>query len=155
MSDNYNDIEPQNVEKKQAETPTKPSNVFSALSRTLSEEDYSVPGVQKLIVNMIDELNTVKLENKQYINELQGKLIVVNTENNSNARKLAIYKEKLKKHSFWEVFDTICSIIGGTLIGFVSNDKLGIGVGFCGFILMLISIVGKVILYKNPTCEEN
>ena len=153
MPDNNNDIEPSDPIIQQNESPSK--TPYMGLNRRLTDEDYATPGVQKLIVNRIDELLEEKANHEQKIYALEKLIADIREKYHNTNINLAIYKEKFKKQSFWEIFETITLMIGSTLIGFVSNSHLGIVIGIFAFVLIALSIIGKAFLYNDTKREEN
>ena len=153
MVDSNYDIEPSNPVTPQTESPQK--TPFLGFNRQLTADDYKTPGVQKLIVNTIDELLEEKAIHVQKISELEKTIEENEKEYNSKNIELAVYKEKFKKQSFWEIFETLSLMVGSTLIGFVSNSRLGITIGVFAFILVGLSIIGKLFLYKETKRKEN
>lgn len=153
MFDSNNDIEPSNPVIQQNDSTQK--TPFLGFNRQLTNEDYATPGVQKLIVNRIDELLEEKANHEQKINSLEKKVESFQEKYHKTSTDLAIYTEKFKKQSFWEIFETLTLMVGSALVGFVSNSRLGIGIGLFAFILIILSIIGKVFLYRDTQRKEN
>lgn len=96
-----------------------------------------------------------KANHEQKINSLEKKVESFQEKYHKTSTDLAIYTEKFKKQSFWEIFETLTLMVGSALVGFVSNSRLGIGIGLFAFILIILSIIGKVFLYRDTQRKEN
>lgn len=153
MIDFNNDIEPSKPIVPQNDSPQK--TPFIGFNRQLTDEDYASSGVQKLIVNRIDELWEENVGHKQKIVNLEKSIMDILEKYYNTNTELAIYKEKFKKQSFWEIFETISLMVGSVLIGLVTSSHLGYEFGIPALILIVLSLIGKLILNNDTVKKED
>lgn len=116
---------------------------FSNLRRQLTDEELSSPGVQKLLLDMLEEAEDECDSLKSYVDKYY-----------SADKKTAVLNEKLNKDNKIDVFFGVGVGLGGAILGlipFLGEDKTlyGIVSAVIGLTLIIGSSIGRLLKNEN------
>ncbi len=115
--------------------PASGRSVFTDLGRKLSQEDLKNPGVQKLLLHMIEE-SDVRCED---FKKIESQFHVAD-------KKVCALEEKLKTSRAVEIFYTVMLTVGSVYLGAgISNGKDGTTEFWMGICLMVGAILARMI----------
>ena len=126
---------PQAVSGSASTVPASGRSVFNDLGRKLSQEDLANPGVQKLLLHMIEESDT-------RCEELER----VESQYHIADKKVCMLEEKLKTSRAVEIFYTVMLTVGSVYLGAgISEGKNGTTEFWMGIALMAGAILARMI----------
>jgi len=118
--------------------PTGRRKSFSNIRRQMTDEELSSPGVQKLLIDMLEESESECENLKNYVSSYHVA-----------DKRAAILGERLTKDNKIDIFFGVGVGLGGAILGlipFFSDDKplYGVVCGFVGFALVIGATIGRI-----------
>lgn len=111
----------------------KGKQAFQNVNRELSDDDLTNPAVGKVLLNEKDRL---EIENDE-LGDYQDRFYEAD-------KKVAVLKEKNKRHLATEITSVGCIAMGGVLLGHGMSEPSGWIIG-CGALVFIIGIVAKAV----------
>jgi hypothetical protein len=114
---------------------------FKGLKRALNERELGTPGVQKLLLEMLEAAESERDEYRRKSETYVDKFHEANTNS-------SLAQEKLKRNLANEIMTGVGTTLGGIVLGFATSDKLTtiqsvlcIGVGV---VLVIGAAIGRI-----------